>query len=536
MKRTEILNPAVLAMPFALNGDKNTIPATNDPLLGDASQNNGFPPITAVDINDGGIPPSRQDFNGLGYLTSSHNFFAQNGNFYSFDNEVASSIQGYPQGAKLWYTDSDNNVRLLVSLKDDNMDNFITNPAVIGVSWEDCIPTLEEIKQTTLQYNRTSGSITQYVQNINYEQAADGTFTLKAGSTVYVPNGPGVYTAVTLQNDISRKAFGSGSSTIFLAIYNSLNTPGLSFWADNADSGNSTTPGTNTVYYNEDLNSISFYNTSGIIDSEDWSLPFLQVTVENGIIKSVDNILDYQSFIGHWHFAFPGLTGLIPNGIKTDGTLNNILATTTGVVRRKYTWSITNGQRTFIYPQSNTLGSSSSIIHYYEQETAPELVKNTYWLDTKNNVMYYSGNAAESWDQTICFYIGDVYGDNTGKISRLEPRPALRLVDTSILERIYFPQLKNIIANSNTINYAAAVAQSLSTEYTSSGGCIYGNFHVDYYSDRRSELYINGTLITAGYSSATLGLDTSFFFIMPAGVKYKLNFAGTLFFAPFKEI
>ena len=96
MKKSEIVAPVVLTTPFAADGDKNIIPATNNPSSGDASQNLGFPPITGEDINAGGIPPTRQDFNGLGYMTSSHSFYNQNGSFYTFSPEVSAAIGGYP--------------------------------------------------------------------------------------------------------------------------------------------------------------------------------------------------------------------------------------------------------------------------------------------------------------------------------------------------------------------------------------------------------------------------------------------------------
>ena len=141
MKKSEIVAPVVLTTPFAADGDKNIIPATNNPSSGDASQNLGFPPITGEDINAGGIPPTRQDFNGLGYMTSSHSFYNQNGSFYTFSPEVSAAIGGYPNGAILWYL-SDAGVRLLQSTKDDNTDNFISNPSVIGTSWVEAIPTV----------------------------------------------------------------------------------------------------------------------------------------------------------------------------------------------------------------------------------------------------------------------------------------------------------------------------------------------------------------------------------------------------------
>lgn len=146
MKKSEIVAPVVLTTPFAASGDKNIIPATNNPSSGDASQNLGFPPVTEEDINAGGIPPTRQDFNGLGYMTSSHNFYNQNGSFYTFSPEVSAAIGGYPNGAILWYL-SNAGVRLLQSTKDDNTDNFITTPSVIGTSWVEAIPTVAFVNE-----------------------------------------------------------------------------------------------------------------------------------------------------------------------------------------------------------------------------------------------------------------------------------------------------------------------------------------------------------------------------------------------------
>lgn len=298
-----------------------------------------------------------------------------------------------------------------------------------------------------LRTTEVSNCILSYPQKINYELAADGTLTIKAGSTVYVPNGPGVYTPVTLQSDVVRSnPLSTVTGTAYIGLYNALNAPAISFSVfNNMDSGNSSTPGNNILYYNEDLNTIKYYNPSGNLESEDWSFFLLQVTVDKGVIKSVDQVLDYQSFIGHWQFVFSGLIGLIPNGLNSDGTLNNIRATTTNVARRKYTWSTTKGQRVVVYPQSNTLGSSGIITRYYEQETIPANIQNTYWLNTSNNIMYYNGNDATSWEKANCFYIGDIWGDDTGKITSLAPRPALRLLDTSTMERIYLPEFKNLI-------------------------------------------------------------------------------------------
>lgn len=68
-----------------------------------ASYQDGFPPITSERIADGGIPPNRLDFNGLGTLFSMFAYAMQQGQYTTFDSAVSTKIGGYPQGAILWY-------------------------------------------------------------------------------------------------------------------------------------------------------------------------------------------------------------------------------------------------------------------------------------------------------------------------------------------------------------------------------------------------------------------------------------------------
>ena len=64
--------PNILSGEFAAEGDKNTIPANNDGLSGLASIAKGFPPITQQPLAQGGLPPQRQDFNGIFNLISKY--------------------------------------------------------------------------------------------------------------------------------------------------------------------------------------------------------------------------------------------------------------------------------------------------------------------------------------------------------------------------------------------------------------------------------------------------------------------------------
>lgn len=132
-----LTQPTLLLKPFALSGDKNTLPDVNtdsaNPQLADLT--NGFPEITGIDPDDGGIPAERKDFNGLGYLTTLYDYFYQAGGTFTWNSTIANAIGGYPLGARLWYTDSNGVTLILRSTKGNNLDDFTQDQSYIGTSW-----------------------------------------------------------------------------------------------------------------------------------------------------------------------------------------------------------------------------------------------------------------------------------------------------------------------------------------------------------------------------------------------------------------
>lgn len=80
--------PPILASSFAVNGDKNTIPATNSGTEGLASLSLGFPPITQQPVSQGGIPPQRADFNGIFNLITNFLMFIQNGSIFAYSSSL----------------------------------------------------------------------------------------------------------------------------------------------------------------------------------------------------------------------------------------------------------------------------------------------------------------------------------------------------------------------------------------------------------------------------------------------------------------
>lgn len=142
-----LTQPTLLLKPFAESGDKNTIPDTNtdvsNPQLADLT--NGFPQITSESPDDGGLPPERKDFNGLGYLTTLYDYFYQAGGTFTWNDTIVSAIGGYPLGSRLWYTKNNGETVILRSGKGNNTDNFTQDESYIdGVSWIQDTPTMSD--------------------------------------------------------------------------------------------------------------------------------------------------------------------------------------------------------------------------------------------------------------------------------------------------------------------------------------------------------------------------------------------------------
>lgn len=96
-----INQPANLfSTPFAQNGDKNIIPASGGDEAGKASLASGFPPVTQKPLKEGGVAPSRKDFNGVLNMLSAFAFFNQSGGMFTWSDSL-----NYSQPAIVFYQD-----------------------------------------------------------------------------------------------------------------------------------------------------------------------------------------------------------------------------------------------------------------------------------------------------------------------------------------------------------------------------------------------------------------------------------------------
>lgn len=79
-------NPTLLKMPLGRDGDKATIPVTDDGTTGDFSQQYGFQLINSLPLTAGGKAVLRQDLNGVFNLLSNILFYAQKGWQWQWDS------------------------------------------------------------------------------------------------------------------------------------------------------------------------------------------------------------------------------------------------------------------------------------------------------------------------------------------------------------------------------------------------------------------------------------------------------------------
>jgi hypothetical protein len=82
-------NPTLLDMPIARDGNKNTIPTTDNGTTGLLSQQYGWQLINAIPPQQGGKAVKREDFNGALYLLSNLLFYLQKGWQFEWDPNQA---------------------------------------------------------------------------------------------------------------------------------------------------------------------------------------------------------------------------------------------------------------------------------------------------------------------------------------------------------------------------------------------------------------------------------------------------------------
>ncbi len=151
--------PPILPSAFAAEGDKNVIPSNNDGLAGLASISKGFPPITQLPLAQGGLPPQRQDFNGIFNLFSKFLIFAQNGGVFQYNNGLdyqPPAIVAEPSSKKIYKCLKANGAGTSAGVQ----------PLTNTTYWEELVPEIDTSNFAKLNSINTFGNDI-YINTIN---------------------------------------------------------------------------------------------------------------------------------------------------------------------------------------------------------------------------------------------------------------------------------------------------------------------------------------------------------------------------------
>ncbi|WP_428074463.1 hypothetical protein [Candidatus Avelusimicrobium aviculae] len=259
--------------------------------------------------------------------------------------------------------------------------------------------------------NKITNCLTKIPQDINLV-LSEGTLTLKAGSKVYVPNGPGVFDSVTLANDVSSSVIGGASlSTKCVLLYSPSDNKLKAYNVNSMYSGTSLV-GTSVTFYDTTSNVVQRYD-GGSLTISGLSFPIALITGVSTQITSIDQVFNGFGFIGSVPFILPGVECLRTNGRNTDGTLKSAPTTISTVLIPELIGDIL---RTEIYIN----GATSSVA----------LQKGGYVYNEQDNLFYF-GTAARN----VCFAFS-VARDSTGRILSLTPQNTFHTVDYNDLAKV----------------------------------------------------------------------------------------------------
>lgn len=257
----------------------------------------------------------------------------------------------------------------------------------------------------------------------------DGTFTLKAGSQVIVPNGfeadgtTPKFDEVVVDSDISTKDT-SKTGQYFISFGGETLQLG-----DVTHSVSGTTPPTQnfSLYYNTSENIVNRYASDVTTPSiTGCSLPLCIVTMDSTGFASIDQVFNGFGYIGSTIWVDKGVKGLIPNGRNEDGSLRNIEWANDSV--KIITNNTVNTVNRVVIGDTLEFDNYINMSEFLGVFSSPPPItgaRSTYYNDNEN-IMYINHN--NQWDKTNRLLCADI-SMSSGEITSFQPKLPFRAVD-----------------------------------------------------------------------------------------------------------
>lgn len=430
-----LIQPTLLLKPFAQNGDKNDIPLVNNmitnPQLADLTH--GFPEITSLRPAQGGLPPERKDFNALGYLTTTYDFFYQAGGVFTFNQTISDAIGGYPLNARLWYLDANGISMIVRSTIANNTNNFLTDSSCIGIAGSNKPWVVESFRGIQMNENYITNCVKEVPQNINVAIVSD-TLVLRTGSKVCVPNGfeeDGTtkhFDEVVTEQDIVHGAWGASTNACFL-VNPSLNRAWMMAQSNVFIGGSAPTTYEYMVWYDTATNVIKTTGDYGASWTGGWALPVSYVYADSVSFKIIKNVFDGFGFLGSIIFVLPKVKMLFPSGINQDGTLANTSYETDTVCMWNCDWSPNRCPLFFDANGRLPYPCSEYWVENYSSRQPTAGRYYSYYSPVQNKIFFTDNGGA--WAQRVGCILGIVSADSNHKITDFEIKTVYRSADVN---------------------------------------------------------------------------------------------------------
>ena len=285
-----------------------------------------------------------------------------------------------------------------------------------------------------------SNRIVSIPQDIKLE-LNDGTLILKAGSKVYVPKG--------FEADGTTPKFDEvvvASDVQLLASLTSTYVNGNYSWCYNKDlnkiqGGNNVWNQIQSNTYDNSAQYCMFYDTTnniikyttdyGATWETGYSLCFCITELTNGVGNvSIDKVFNGFGYIGSTCYILPGITGYIPQGLNSDGTLINEIITQTKVSCTTVTSPWGTGSELFFFNGIDSYIHRNSKNCFY-QATQPIVNDvDNYWYNTETGKFYETKNSGSYWSEFKAIPAFTITFDE-GKITSLKSCGVHELVNSN---------------------------------------------------------------------------------------------------------
>lgn len=298
------------------------------------------------------------------------------------------------------------------------------------------------IDEKTLSHNNITNCVTEIPQDIKFS-LENGVLTIKAGSIICIPYGnedfSSIYTVgstflndnykvvathyyngkffvqAKLQNDVKHTLQGVSSERAFVYIYPSTN------WVTDFGIGASVSDSTISTgfVYSSETNTIVYY-VNELRSHSGFSLPILLISKSSGVPSYVINVFNGISYIGNTVFILPGIKGLISDGRKSDGNLNNENVTISNIRM------VTVGSNKTIILSSDSSGNLLINNDFIVSEIRPSGNYILWYKPSLNKIYRFSTD--DEYSELKHFVIGEIT-TGTGKIDSLNIKLPFRAVD-----------------------------------------------------------------------------------------------------------